>query len=160
MKDIKEFEGLYQIDEELFIFNVKRLRVFKPHSVNSRGYITVDLFRDGKRHSFTMHRLVALTFIPNPNSLPFINHINGIKTDNRIENLEWCTASENSKHSFKIGLQSNVGMKHPLTSLTDEDVLKIRSIGSKLSTDEISKLFNVSKPCIRFIIKRKTWKHI
>lgn len=160
MKDILNFEGLYQIDENGNILNVSKQRVFKPKSANSRGYVTVDLFKDGNRKGFLMHRLIAQSFIPNPLNLPFINHINGIKTDNRVENLEWCSASENTRHSFKIGLQSNLGSKHPQTSLSEDDVLKIRSMKDNLSIREISNLYNVSIPCIRQILNRTSWRHI
>lgn len=159
MKDIKDFEGLYQIDKTGNVLNLKTQRLFKPHCPNSRGYITVDLFNNGKRKSFLVHRLIAETFIPNPLNLQFVNHINGIKSDNRVENLEWCTASENSIHSFKTGLQSNVGEKHPRATLTEAQVLEIRALANSMSNSDIAKLYCVSKASIRFIVKRITWKH-
>lgn len=69
---------------------------------DQKGYYKVNLWQDSKRKTFRVHRLMAIEFMPNPNNLPFINHINGIKTDNRLENLEWCTNSENNKHAFHI----------------------------------------------------------
>lgn len=76
----------------------------KPMSLitDSKGYYKVNLWQNSKRKTCRVHRLMAIEFIDNPNNLPFINHINGIKTDNRIENLEWCTHSQNSTHSHYI----------------------------------------------------------
>jgi hypothetical protein len=107
-KDVVGYEGIYQVSN---LGNVKSLHkkslngfVLKP--LKSHGYCRVGLF-DNKHKYFMIHRLVALAFIPNPNHYPFINHINGIKNDNRVENLEWVTHSQNILHAFKTGLKSN-----------------------------------------------------
>lgn len=70
-------------------------KILKPSKCR---YVMVGLNKDGKSKHFSVHRLVASAFIPNPNNLPYINHINEIKTDNRVENLEWCTAKYNANY--------------------------------------------------------------
>lgn len=69
-----------------------------------QGYISVKISYKGKETQFRLNRLIAQTFIPNPLDKPQVNHINGIKWDNRVENLEWATVSENAKHAFRTGL--------------------------------------------------------
>lgn len=78
--------------------------ILKPHKVHS-GYLLVTLTNNTGRRRWLIHRLVALAFISNPENKPEVNHINGIKTDNWIGNLEWCTKSENRKHAYRTGLQ-------------------------------------------------------
>ena len=106
-KDIKGYQGLYQVSNLGRIKSIKRNIFLKAHT-NSKGYLVVSLSKNNSLSTYRIHRLVAETFIPNLENKPQVNHINGIKSDNRIDNLEWCTNSENQKHAFKNGLQKSV----------------------------------------------------
>lgn len=104
-----------------------------PHllspTFDKNGYPRVSICRKGKRPSMPVHRLVALCFLPNPHNKPQINHRNGIKTDNRPENLEWVTARENLLHSFRVlGRLPNRGERNGQTKLSDRQVAEIRAL--------------------------------
>lgn len=100
-KPIEGYEGLYDVSSLGNIKNIITYRILKPVR-NGYGYLRVFLRKNNKTFTLKVHRLVALAFIPNPKNKPQINHKNGIKSDNKVSNLEWSTAKENSKHSFKI----------------------------------------------------------
>ena len=93
----------YLITEFGTIFSIKSNKWLKP-ILYSRGYYMVHLCNNGVITRYSIHRLIGTHFIPNPDNKPLINHINGVKIDNRVENLEWCTSSENNRHAHKMGL--------------------------------------------------------
>lgn len=110
-KDVLGFEGHYQVSSKSNVRSLSRWVNYGTQFVNGRilkqkvktnGYFYVTFSYNGVDKQFSVHRLVAQAFIENPKNKAFVNHINGIKTDNRIENLEWCTPSENNIHAFKI----------------------------------------------------------
>lgn len=106
MKDVQGYEGHYRVDELGNVYSAKRgkAKMLLPF-LNSCGYPTVALCVNGKESYKTVHRLVATAFIPNPDNLPQVNHINGDKTDNRAANLEWVTAGDNQRHAYATGLK-------------------------------------------------------
>ncbi len=104
-KDVIGYEGLYKISPNGEIFSEYSKRLLKPY-VASDGYLRVNLCKDKKVKITMLHRIVAETFIPNPNNLPVVNHIDGNKANANAKNLEWATFSENSYHAFATGLSS------------------------------------------------------
>ena len=104
MKDIEGYEGLYGVTSCGRIWSFKSKKFLKPH-IQRDGYMLVTLYKDKISKTFQVHRLVAKAFISNPNNLPEVNHIDGIKTNNNVQNLEFCSHSYNMRHSYKIGLR-------------------------------------------------------
>lgn len=164
MKEIEGFEG-YFVDEQGDVYGNRKcqpnlkceLRKLKPY-LDKYGYVKVSLHKQQKQHPKTVHRLVAKAFIPNPENKPQVNHINGIKTDNRVCNLEWCTAKENIRHAENKGLRGSKGEKNKRAKLTEAQVLLIRE--DLRTQHEIAADYGVSRSIIGFIKTKKTWKHI
>lgn len=113
-KDIPNYEGLYQASnfgriKSIQYFNhannkiYPREKILKP-ILNEKGYCRVDLSKSGESKRHRVHRLVAKTFLPNPYNLLEVNHIDGNKQNNNVNNLEWCSRSHNMKEACKLGL--------------------------------------------------------
>lgn len=125
-------------------------------------YPQVSLSVNGKKTTRKVHRLLAMTYLPNPESLPQVNHINGDKHDYRLENLEWSTASENVRHSYNTGLASNLGSKHPRSILDEEQVRSIKFLIKECGATnyELAETFMVHHSTISKIRRGKLWGHV
>jgi len=104
--------------------------------------------------------LVAINFIDNPENKPQVNHINGIKTDNRLQNLEWCTGSENQKHSVNTGLRKILKGDQACSKITEEQARLIKYGLKEMTQSKIAYLYNISRVTISDIRRGKSWKHI
>jgi len=146
----------YLISSDGIIASLISLKYMKACK-NANGYLAT-ILRAGNNHISTeIHRLVAKAFIPNPENKPVVNHKNGIKTDNRVENLEWCTYSENTIHAIEYGLRKQYLPK----KLSETKVHKICQLLEKSkSASYIAKKLKVSKSVVKAIRRGKSWKHI
>lgn len=131
----------------------KRGNVMKGH-IDRCGYHEVVLSENGKSKSWLVHRLVMSTFVPTKNMEQLdVNHRNGIKTDNRLENLEWCTRSENTRHSYQNGLQTKVTNQHgTYRTLGEQDFDIIRDLHHRGYLD---KEIAAEIGCSRGLVSRK-----
>lgn len=106
-KDVKGFEGFYQVSNLGNVFSIKKNKILKP-TILDNGYLQVDLYKNTEHKKNNIHRLVAIAFIPNPYNLPQVNHKDEDKTNNNVWNLEWCTCKENinhGTHNFRSGIK-------------------------------------------------------
>lgn len=159
-KDIKGYESLYQVS------NLGRIKSKNEiiNGINHKDYLVVWLYNKNRKKRYYVHRLVAFAFIDNFENKPFINHKNAVRSDNRINNLEWCTQAENMKHARDNNLidYSKVrGINNPACKLTENQVIDIRNESDfGVTRSELSKKYGVTYQMIHRIIKRKAWRHI
>lgn len=165
-KDIKNYEGRYQVSN---LGRVKRLP-------NGRGYNSKEIIKSTNRLSADgyviitlpngerpLHRLVAETFILNPENKETVNHIDGVKTNNHLTNLEWATRTEQLNHSYKLGLRKSLkGENNPASKLTNKQVKWLRDNYSKETKSKtlykLAKEFNVSDTTIYNVLNNITYK--
>lgn len=126
-----------------------------------QGYYIMQLATGSKR----LHRLIAETFLPNPNNLPEVDHINNDKLDNRVENLQWISRRDNTRKAYRDGLipKHRLGQRGEVnhrSKLTNEAARQIKYELPRLSDSDLAKMFNVSQPTINRIRNSKGWSHI
>lgn len=158
LAEIKDFEGLYSITSDGQVLSGRR--GWKPlrHGVKPGGYAFVGLYPlDGKAAYKMVHRLVAEAFIENPEGKPEVNHIDGNKLNNVVDNLEWVTRSENAQHGHDIGLMVQ-GTDHHSTKLDGEQVVAIFFAAGRYA--DIGERFGVCKQTVCNIKKRRIHKKV
>ena len=157
-RDIPGYEGIYRVSNDGQVMRVGSA-VLKPRLKKS-GYMFISTYLKSRRQNFYVHKLVAWLFIGERPNKADINHINGIKTDNRVENLEYMTRAENMRHARELGLHNNRADSHYNAKLTSEKAKEIRLLYA--TTDirqyELAAQFQVTKSAISSIIRFRTWK--
>lgn len=172
-KDIKGWEEYYQVSSD---GKVRSKDKFVPHwrggnairrgrilsAFNRRGYFEVNLSVNNNRHDISIHRLVAENFIDNPLKLPQVNHKDGNKLNNCVDNLEWVTRSQNVKHAYDMGLSpKRFGEENSRSKLTSYGVIIIKGlIESGMPQNRIAHKFGVSKSTVCMIKKNRVWSQI
>ncbi len=165
-KDIPEFEGIYQVSNLGRIRSLDRTFISKKDkrtwhiagtigtpALKSTGYPHKRFKHNGFIKGYIIHRLIAQLFIPNPLNLPEVNHKDGIKTNNKVDNLEWVTQRENMRHAAKSGLLPR--------KLTPEQVIQIRKdFKNGKHKNDLSKEYKVTVPCIHSLVTGRTWSWV
>lgn len=166
-KPIQGFEGVYDVSD------LGRIRSYKNYnhglkkeptvlrlSLNNSGYPHVGLLFEGKRLQKTVHRLVAEAFLPNPHGHAEIDHKNGNKTDNRVENLEWVSRTENQVRAWQSGLKVPLKReRNPASKLTVAKAKEIKELYAtgKYTTRQLGEMYGVSKTAVGFVLRGETW---
>ena len=159
------YEGLYKVSDFGRIMRTKDMpgtfdgKILKTH-LNRGGYQTLNIYKNGKRHIFTVHRLVMEAFVSiRPDDMQ-VNHKDGDKTNNHLDNLEYVTISENHRHAFRIGLKSQRGDSASNRKLSVKDVYDIRKLLPEETQESIAKRFNVCRAAIGNIATGKSWGYL
>ena len=180
MKDIPGYEGRYAVTKDGRVWShPKQTSVGKNGGLRKdggrwltlrvdnrgKGYYRLTLIdAKGKRKPWLVHRLVAVTYLDNPSNLSFVNHINGITTDNRDENLEWCDAKGNVVHAYGNGwikMPNQSGIANSQAKLTANDVRRVRNMAADgIGDTAISRLTGFNRSAVKDITKYRTWKDI
>lgn len=172
MKDVLGYEGLYQVDELGNVYLARNGRKLKP-SDNGIGYLQISLTKEGKRSNFLVHRLIAIAFIPNPERKRTVNHKDGDKRNNNVNNLEWMTYKENIGHLINVlGFDPHQTNKDKIGALNWNskkvnqytlDGVFIRSFGSTTEATRITGIdcSTIQKVCAnkRYSAGKYLWKY-
>lgn len=132
--------------------------IVKP-TIKSTGYLGIKLFKNGVRKCYSIHRLLAIMFIPNPHKKPCVNHIDGNKLNNSLKNLEWCTIKENNIHAYKNNLCKRIkGQDSHNSKITNDIAIKIFNENGRHI--DLAKKYNLYPATIGSIKCGRSWSHI
>lgn len=151
----------YLLYENGIVYSLKKKINLKPLN-HKNGYLYYDLRHNKIRKLYYIHKLIADHFIENPQLKPMVNHIDGNKKNNSINNLEWVTSKENVNHAVKMGLMNFRGEKHPMSKLKIDQVNEIRNLlkEGKFTQNKIASMYNVTRGCIQGIQRNKNWNNL
>lgn len=145
----------YVISKSGVVKHVRKNKIKSPQYQGKYLYISLHI-KNARSQNIGLHRLLMLTFVPNPNNYPEINHIDGNKFNNSLDNLEWCDRRRNIDHAMEHGL-TRKGETHGMHKLTEDEVRKIRELRGTISIRNIASLFNVSRSAIDAIFYGHNW---
>ena len=163
-RDVVNYEGLYQVSNfgRIKSFHKNNAKIITPKPDN-HGYLRVVLCKNYKKKNRMVHVLVAQAFILNPEGKKQVNHIDGNKKNNRVENLEWLTPSENIAHAFDMGLRKS-GCEHHMAKFTAEQIRDIRTNcvpgDSELGFKAFAKKYNVTPRVVQLVYYRKSYINV
>ena len=172
-KDVIGYEGLYQVSNLGNVKSLERIvyekngnsrivkdRILRP-SINRYGYHCVRLYKQSSGKTFSIHRLVCLSFLGQNIEKQYVNHIDGNKANNDLKNLEWCTIKENNIHCYKAGLKkASKGDSHYRSKITEEQAKEIKYGYKGLTQNQIARLYGINRQSISKIRLGLNWSSI
>lgn len=160
-KEVKGYQRKYIVSPNGDVFSTVSGKILKPF-IRS-GYVQVELNANGRGKKHLVHRIVAEAYLPNENNLPCVNHKDGNKQNNNVDNLEWCSYSENMKHASESGLLKTKGENNPASKLSAEDVQYIREVYKKgdanYGLSALGRKYGVDHKTIWAVVNDKTWRN-
>lgn len=166
MKPVPNFPDYYcSKDGDIFSSKGKTLKklnstIKKYKQAYRKARLYVTLRKNNKSYRKFVHQVVMLTFVGDYPEGKEINHIDGNPLNNKLENLEYVSSSENTRHAFKNGLNKNAGDNHYIAKLDDIKVLTILTLEENSNLTKLSEHFKVARSTIQDVVKNRTWKHI
>lgn len=157
---VSGYQGLYWVTKD---GKVKSPKTLKKQALSNKGYCVVELYKDNTRKKMLVHRIVAQTFMPNPNNYPNVCHKDDNPKNNQVTNLFWGTQKMNVKDMMSKGRNANKvfkGEKNGSAKLRDADIPVIRQLLFSTTCAQIAKVFGVDRTAISQIKRGITWTHV